>query len=178
MRSLFILTISMLLVNYTLGQEIRLVNKNNPEKTKEIRLDKDITIRTFDGSKLKGPVTITDDYRFRLNEIIVSGDEIMMISGFVVRNRKEKTAGLGITIGAGLILPFSVYYILGGIAWAQPNGIFIGTTILFFDLLLAYVGTNLMGIFPRRFSTMNWEINIAATTNHSPAPLPLPIPSD
>ncbi len=96
-------------------------------------------------------------------------DNIMMISGFAQSYSRDRAVGLGLTIGAGIVLPVAVYYILGGIAWGYSNGIFVGTTLLVFDLLLAYAGTTMMGIMPRRFSTLNWEIEL------SPMQLPLPV---
>jgi hypothetical protein len=93
-----------------------------------------------------------------------------MISGFVNSNSKDKAVGLGLTAGAGIVFPVAVYYILGGIAWGFSNGIFVGATLLAFDLLLAYAGTTTMGVLPRRFSTFNWEIELS--------PIQLPVPVD
>jgi hypothetical protein len=101
-------------------------------------------------------------------------DNIMMISGYAKSNSKDRAVGLGLSIGAGIIFPVAVYYFLGGIAWGFTNGIFVGATLLVFDMLLAYAGTTLMGVIPRRFSTLNWEINISTL----PAPIPLPVPVD
>jgi len=124
--------------------------------------------------------TILENEKLSLDGKEISLDNIMMISGYVERNSKEKAVGLGLTIGAGIVAPAALYYILGGIAWGIPNGIFIGATVLAFDLLLAYAGTNLMGIYPRRFSTMNWQVvtSPGITVNPQPIPIPLPIPSD
>ncbi|GAI19999.1 unnamed protein product [marine sediment metagenome] len=52
------------------------------------------------------------------------------------------------------------------------NGIFVGATLLVFDLLLAYAGTTMMGVIPRRFSTLNWEIALSTQT----ALIQLPVP--
>lgn len=159
------------------SQEIRLGHKLKPEKSSTIRLDKPIMVKTFDGVKVKGMLTILDNEKLILDgKDMIALDEIMMISGYVIRDSREKALGLGLTIGAGVVLPAALYYFLGGIAWGIPNGVFVGTTILVFDLLLAYAGTNLMGIYPRRFSTMNWEIAFSpAATGIS---IPLPLPSD
>jgi hypothetical protein len=86
----------------------------------------------------------------------------------------ERAGGIGLSIGAGLVFPVAIYYFLGGIAWGFPNGIFVGATLLAFDLLLAYAGTTMMGVIPRRFSTLNWEIELST----QPAPIRLPEPVD
>ena len=162
------------------SQGIRLDHKLNPDKSKTIRMDKPVMVKTFDGTKIKGMATILGNEKLRLDGKEINLEDIMMISGYVERNSKEKAVGLGLTIGAGIVAPAALYYILGGIAWGIPNGIFIGATVLAFDLLLAYAGTNLMGIYPRRFSTMNWQVVIShgITINPRPLPIPLPIPSD
>ena len=158
------------------SQEIRLEKRSNPGETRTIRLDKPLTIRTFDGEKQKGLASILPDGRMTLEGKDYPVNSIMSLSGFVVRNSGDKAAGLGLTIGAGAILPLALYYVLGGIAWAMPNGIFIGATVLTFDLLLAYIGTNLMGILPRSFSTMNWKIDLFPREGEPGIPLPLPFP--
>lgn len=175
-RSVIYIALLFLLNEFSYGQEIRLEHKTLTHKVKTIRLDKPVTIRTFDGNKLKGPVSISGE-----NDLIIDGtniplEDIMMISGNVVRNSREKAIGVGVTIGAGAVFPVAAYYVLGGIAWGMPAGIFVGFTILVFDLMLAYTGTNLMGIYPRRFSTMNWDIHISlsGTSNIRPVPLTLP----
>jgi hypothetical protein len=43
------------------GQQINLLKKLDASKTKSIRLDKKITIRTFDGEKLKGECRLLDE---------------------------------------------------------------------------------------------------------------------
>ena len=154
------------------SQEIRIDHKLKPEKSRTIRLDKPVLIKTFDGDNVKGMVSILDKNRLILDGREIPSDEVMMISGFVIRDSKEKAVGLGLTIGAGIVMPVALYYVLGGIAWGFPNGIFVGTTLLAFDLLLAYIGTNLMGIYPRRFSTMNWEIVLSTAATAIPIPLP------
>jgi len=158
------------------SQGIRLDHKMNPDKFKAIRIDKPVMVKTFDGTRVKGMATILENEKLSLDGKEIHIENIMMISGYVERNSKEKAVGLGLTIGAGIIAPAALYYILGGIAWGIPNGIFIGATVLAFDLLLAYIGTNLMGIYPRRFSTMNWQVIISPGTTLNP--IPIPIPSD
>jgi hypothetical protein len=157
---------------------IRLEHRLKPDKSRRIRMDKPVMVRTFDGNKMKGMATVNPEGGLVLEGKAIAPDNIMMISGFVKRDSRDKAAGLGITIGAGLILPVALYYILGGIAWAMPDAIFVGATVLVFDLLLAYVGINLMGIYPRRFSTMNWEIALPQTDAGGGGPVLLPFPGD
>ena len=156
------------------SQQINLVKKIDPAKTKTIRQDKRITIKTFNGERFKGEWQVTDENNILVQEKEVQKDNIMMISGFVQSNSKDRAVGIGLSVGAGLVFPVAVYYFLGGIAWGFPNGIFVGATLLVFDLLLAYAGTTMMGIIPRRFSTLNWEIELSS----QPAPIPLPVPAD
>lgn len=177
-RTVICLILLLLLSIEGFSQEIRLEHRQHSSKSKTIRLDKPVMVRTFDGNKLKGMANISGE-----NELIIDGNEvplqnIIMISGYVIRNSRDKAIGLGVTIGAGVVFPVSAYYILGGIAWGMPAGIFIGFTILVFDLMLAYTGTNLMGIYPRRFSTMNWDITIPPAKNSDIHPIPLPRPAD
>jgi hypothetical protein len=165
----------------TFGQEIRLEHKIKEGQSRILRIDKPVMARTFDGRKVKGLFTDIDRENLRIGEQSIPLEEIMMISGFVIPDGKSRTTGLVLSVGAGVVLPVAVYYILGGIAWAQPNGIFIGATILAFDLLLAYAGASLMGIYPRRFSTLNWEITPAGTDQGLPGMeeeiIPLPRPT-
>ena len=159
------------------SQEIRLEHKTKPENTKSIRLDKPVMVRTFDGRKVKGAVSAIDNNKIILEGKEIELEEIMTISGFLDPESKQKAVGIGLTIGAGVILPAALYYILGGIAWGMPNGIFVGATVLVFDLFLAYAGTSMMGIYPRRFSTMNWNVMPSGTGNTTPMSIPLPLPS-
>ncbi|KPL17230.1 MAG: hypothetical protein AMS26_01710 [Bacteroides sp. SM23_62] len=146
-----------------------MINKTDSTKTKTIRIDKRITIKTFDGEKFKGEWQVLDQEKILVQDREVLKDNIMMISGFVQSNSRDRAVGIGLTVGAGLAFPVAVYYILGGIAWGFSNGIFVGSTLLVFDLLLAYAGTTMMGVIPRRFSTLNWEIELF------PIQLPLPV---
>ncbi len=157
---------------------IRVEHRTKPGNSRIIREDKDVTVRTFEGLKLTGPASFLSGGKLSVAGREISPDDVMMISGFVKRNSREKAGGLGLTIGAGVVIPVALYYILGGIAWAMPNGIFVGSTVLVFDLLLAYVGINLMGIYPRRFSTMNWQIVPSASPVMQKNPIPLPLPAD
>jgi hypothetical protein len=165
------------------GQEIKLQHKLKPDKSKTLRLDKPVMVRTFDGIKLDGMLILSESGNIILEGKEISPGDIMTISALVRPNSREKAVGLGLTIGAGVVLPLALYYFLGGIAWGMPNGIFVGSTILVFDLMLAYAGTTLMGIFPRRFSTMNWEVVISPADSDQeipelqPYPVPLPRPS-
>jgi hypothetical protein len=160
------------------GQEIRLEHKHKPGKSRSVRLDKPIMVKTFEGDKIKGLAMVTETGKLSIEGKEIILEDVMTLAGYVQRNSKEKAIGLGLTIGAGVIAVPALYYILGGIAWGLPNGIFVGATVLVFDLLLAYAGINLMGIYPKRFSTMNWNILVSANGNQVPASIPLPQPYD
>ncbi len=168
-RNVLYTALLLLLGTNLFGQGIRMEHKINPDKSRTIRTDKPVLVRTFDGVRAKGMVRISGDTALIVEEKVIDPDDIMMIAGFVIRSPREKAIGVGLTIGAGIVLVPALYYILGGIAWAMPNGIFVGATVLVFDLLLGYAGTNLLGIYPRRFSTMNWKVVLSD--------IPLPIPS-
>lgn len=157
-----------------MGQEIRLEHKLKPDKSKTVRLDKPVMVKTFEGVKLKGVATVTETGKLVIEGKEILLNDVMTLSGYLHRNSKDKAVGLGLTIGAGIIALPALYYILGGIAWGIPNGIFVGATVLVFDLFLAYAGINLMGIYPRRFSTMNWNIQVYAAGNPIPVNIPLP----
>ena len=174
MRQILFSLLIILFSHSVLSQQINLVKKLDSTKTKTIRLEKKVTIKTFEGEKFKGEWQVLDDDKILVQEHEVKKDNIMMISGFVKSNSKDRAVGIGLSVGAGLIFPVAVYYFLGGIAWGFTNGIFVGATLLVFDLLLAYAGTTMMGVIPRRFSTLNWEIELSS----QPAPIPLPLPVD
>ena len=177
LRSCLYIVLMLLPALSSYSQEIRLEHKTKPDKSKTFRLDKPVVVRTFDGMKVKGTVSIIDNDKLILEGKEIELDEIMMISSYLDRNSKQKGLGLGLTIGAGIILPAALYYVLGGIAWGMSNGIFVGVTVLVFDLFLAYAGTSLMGIYPRRFSTMNWNVITSPTDSATPVAIPLPQPS-
>ena len=174
MRQILFSLLIILFSHSVFSQQINLVKKLDSTKIKTIRLDKKVTIKTFEGEKFKGEWQVLDDDKILVQEHEVKKDNIMMISGFVKSNSKDRAVGIGLSVGAGLIFPVAVYYFLGGIAWGFTNGIFVGATLLVFDLLLAYAGTTMMGVIPRRFSTLNWEIELSS----QPAPIPLPLPVD
>lgn len=174
MRQIIFSLLLILFCHLSYSQQITLVKKMDTDKTKTIRPDKRITIKTFNGEKYKGEWQVLDENKVLVQEKEVQKDNIMMISGFVQSNSKDRAVGIGLSVGAGLIFPVAVYYFLGGIAWGFPNGIFVGATLLVFDLLLAYAGTTMMGVIPRRFSTFNWEVELSSR----PAPIPLPVPAD
>ena len=174
MRQILFSLLIILFSHSVLSQQINLVKKLDSTKIKTIRLDKKVTIKTFEGEKFKGEWQVLDDDKILVQEHEVKKDNIMMISGFVKSNSKDRAMGIGLSVGAGLIFPVAVYYFLGGIAWGFTNGVFVGATLLVFDLLLAYAGTTMMGVIPRRFSTLNWEIELSS----QPAPIPLPLQVD
>ncbi len=177
MRQILFFLVLIIYSQSVFSQQINLVKKLNTTKTKTIRTDKRITIKTFDGEKLKGEWEVLDDDNILVQGQEIKKDNIMMISGFIQSNSKDRAIGIGLSVGAGILFPVAVYYFLGGIAWGFSNGIFVGATLLVFDLLLAYAGTTMMGVFPRRFSTLNWEIELSGQPAPIP-PIPLPVPSD
>lgn len=174
LKGFFQTVVLILLCTAVNGQEIQLLHRLDPGRSKIIRLDRAVMVRTFGGVKIEGITVIGDSNNLVIEGKSIPVNDIMMISGFVIRNPREKALGVGLIIGAGVVFPAALYYFLGGFAWGMPYGIFIGSTVLVFDLMLAYAGSNLIGIFPRRFSTMNWQIIPEA----HPPPLPLPTPSD
>jgi hypothetical protein len=177
MRQILFLLVIIIYSHSVFSQQINLVKKLDSTKTKTIRIDERISVKTFDGEKYKGDWQVLDDDNILVQGQEIRKDNIMMISGFVQRNSKDRTIGIGLSVGAGIVFPVAVYYFLGGIAWGFPNGIFVGATLLVFDLLLAYAGTTMMGVVPSRFSTLNWEIELSNQPVPVP-PIPLPIPSD
>jgi hypothetical protein len=174
MRRILFFPVLILLSLPVFSQQINLINKLDGTKTRAIRFDKKISIKTFDGEKIKGEWQILDEEKILVQELEVKTDNIMMISGFVQGHSNDRAVGLGLTIGAGIVFPVAIYYFLGGIAWGFANGIFVGATLLVFDLLMAYAGTTMMGVIPRRFSTLNWEISLSTR----PAQIQLPVPVD
>jgi hypothetical protein len=174
MRKLLFSLLLLLVSLPAFNQQILLVKKLDSTRTKTIRIDKRITVKTFDGEKFKGEWQVLDEEKILVEGEEVIKDNVMMISGFVQHNPGDRALGIGLTIGAGIVFPVAVYYFLGGIAWGFPNGIFVGSTLLAFDLLLAYAGTTMMGILPRRFSTLNWDIELSTR----PVPIPLPAQTD
>ncbi len=152
--------------DFAFGQ-IMLVNRLNKTKTKVIRSDKPVTIRMIDGRKIKGDFYLEDENTMIVGSEKIILDSIYSLSGFVIRNSKEKAMGAGLTIlsGAGIIYP--LYLIIGGFGLGEAKALFAGITLLFFDTILAYAGTSLAGIYPRRFNMVNWGIRIIYQSQHS-----------
>ena len=155
----------------TYGQ-IVLVNRLYETNIKMIRSDKPITVRMIDGQKIKGIFYLEDGRTMVIGSEKIRMDSIYALSGFVIRNSKEKAGGTGLIILSGLGTIYPLYLIIGGFSLGEGKALFVGATLLFFDLILAYAGANLAGIYPRKFNMMNWEIRI----NHeSQNMIPLPI---
>ncbi len=173
MRQILFSLVLIMFSHMVFSQQINLIKKPDGTKTNTIRLDKKITIKTFDGKKYKGEWQVLDEEKILVQDSEIIKDNIMMISGFVQGNSKDRAVGIGLTVGAGIVFPVAVYYFLGGIAWGFTNGIFVGATLLVFDMILAYAGTTMMGVVSRRFSTLNWEIELS--TQAAPIPLSLPV---
>jgi len=152
--------------------EILLVNRLYETKTRAIRPDKPITVRLIDGRKISGEFYLEDEQMMIIGSEKIRMDSIYSLTGFVIRNSIEKAIGTGLTIFsvAGIIYP--LYLIAGGFGLGEGKALFVGITLLFVDSLLAYAGTSLAGICPRRFNMMNWGIRI---THQSQLLLPIPI---
>lgn len=157
--------------------QIMLVNRLNETKTKIIRSDKPVIIRMIDGRKIKGDFYLENDNTMVVGSEKIRLDSIYSLSGFVIRNSKEKAMGAGLIIlsGAGIIYP--LYLIIGGFGLGEVKALFAGITLLFFDTILAYAGTSLTGIYPRRFNMVNWGIRIVYQSHHS-IPFSVEIPVD
>jgi hypothetical protein len=112
MRQILIFLVLILSSHSIFSQQINLVKKLDNSKTKAIRMDKRITIKTFDGEKFKGEWQVLDEDKILVQEREVEKDNIMMISGFIQSNSKDRAVGIGLTVGAGLVFPVAVYYFL------------------------------------------------------------------
>jgi hypothetical protein len=154
----------------TYGQ-IVLVNRLYETNIKMIRPDKPITVRMADGRKIDGAFYLEDEWIMVIGHERIRMDSIYSLSGFIIRNNKEKAAGAGLSILSILGTIYPLYQIIGGFGLGDGKAVFVGVTLLFFDMILAYAGTNLAGILPRRFNMMNWMIRI----DHNQVSLPTSI---
>ena len=89
---------------------IRLDHRSKPGKSSLLRPEKTVTVRTFGGLKLSGPAFFQPDGRLVVSGKELNPDDVMMISGFVKRNPREKAGGLGLTIGAGAVFPVALLH--------------------------------------------------------------------
>jgi len=143
----------------TYGQ-ILMMNRMDESRIKTLRLDKSLTIKMLDGRKMEGICSVKDEITLICGSENIRIDSIFFINGFVVRKSKEKAYGVGLALlsAAAAIYPF--YLVIGGLGLGEGKALFVGVTLLFFDLILVYAAASLTGIYPRRFNTMNWAIRI------------------
>jgi hypothetical protein len=153
--------------------KIAMVNRMDESRTRALRTDKPLTIRTMDGKKIKGICYVESNSAIYCEKKRISLDSIYSISGLVTRNSKEKAAGVGLGILSigGAVYP--LYLIIGGLGLGDGNALFVGITLLSFDLILMYAAATLTGIYPRRFNLMNWGILV-----YPPGQIPLTIPQE
>jgi hypothetical protein len=157
--------------------QIMLVNRLHETKIKIIRSDKQVTIRMMDGRKIKGDFYLEDDHTMVIGSEKIRLDSIYSLSGFVIRNLTEKAMGAGLMVLSGAVVIYPLYLIIGGLGLGEAKALFAGITLLFFDIILAYAGSNLAGIYPRRFNMMNWRIRINYQSHYS-VPFSKEIPLD
>jgi hypothetical protein len=140
--------------------QIIMVNRMDENRTKTLRTDKPLTIRTINGLKVKGMCFVEDNTTIICGSERISFDSIYSINGLVARNSKEKVFGVGLgVISAGAAI-YPLYLIVSGFGLGDGNALFVGFTLLSFDLLIMYAAASLAGIYPRRFNIMNWGIRM------------------
>lgn len=140
--------------------KIIMVNRMDQTRTKTLRTDKPLTIRMINGYKLKGICYVEDPTTIICGTERISIDSIYAINGFVARNSKEKTLGIGLgilSVGAAI---YPLYLIIGGIGLGEGTALFVGLTLLTFDLFIMYAAASLTGIYPRRFNIINYGISM------------------
>jgi hypothetical protein len=143
-----------------LNGQIIMVNRMSETRTKTLRLDKSLTIRTINGQKIEGICYVEDNNTIICGSERIALDSIYLINGFVARNSKEKAYGVGLAfLSAGAAI-YPLYLVVGGIGLGDGNALFVGLTLLTFDLFIVYAAASLMGIYPRRFNIMNWAIRM------------------
>lgn len=139
---------------------IIMVNRMNETRTKTLRTDKPLTIRMINGYKWKGICYVEDNTTIICGTERIPLDSIYAINGFVARNSKEKTLGVGLgilSVGAAI---YPMYLIIEGFGLGEGTALFVGLTLLSFDLFIMYAAASLVGIYPRRFNIMNWGIRM------------------
>ncbi|KPK82514.1 MAG: hypothetical protein AMS27_14495 [Bacteroides sp. SM23_62_1] len=152
-------------VPHTPYGQIVLVNRLYETNTKMIRPDKPVSVRMIDGRKLEGAFYLEDERTMVIGPEKIRMDSIIALTGYIIRNSTEKAAGITLSFLSVLGTIYPLYEIIGGFGLGDGKAIFVGATILFFDLILAYAGTNLAGIIPRRFSMVNWMIRVDYKSN-------------
>ena len=140
--------------------KIIMVNRMDETRTKKLRLDKLLTIRLLNGQKVEGICYVEDNATIICGTERIYIDSIYAINGVVTRNSKEKASGAGLAVISVAAAIYPLYLIIGGIGLGEGNALFVGLTLLSFDLFIAYAAANMMGIYPRRFNIMNWGIRM------------------
>jgi len=156
--------------------QIVLVNRMDSTHVKQVRSDKTIKIRMTDGKRLEGKWYLSDEQTMVVGRQAIPMKDIYSIAGYVVRDSREKTLGAGLLIFSVMAAAYPSYLIFSGFALGQPHFVFVGATVIFLDLFVAYAGASLMGIYPRRFNRLNWDIRVdypANTVYKLPGELPL-----
>ena len=161
--------------NQSFGQ-MAVVNRMDSTQIKFIRRDKPIKIRMLDGRKIEGRWYLSDEQTMVVGDQAIPMKDIYNLAGYVERDSKEKTLGTGLIILSAAAAAYPAYLIFSGFALGQPQAVFVGATVIFLDLFLAYAGASLMGIYPRRFNRLNWDIRVDYSINSVikiPGELPL-----
>ena len=156
--------------------QMALVNKMDTTQVKFIRGDKPIKIRMLNGRKIEGHWYLSDEQTMVVGDQPIPMKDILNLAGYVERDSKEKTLGTGLIMLSAVAAAYPAYLIFSGFALGQPQAVFVGATVIFLDLFLAYAGASLMGIYPRRFNRLNWDIRIDYSLNSVltiPGELPL-----
>jgi hypothetical protein len=139
---------------------LALVNRMDSTKVKFIRSDKPIKVRMLDGRRLEGRWYLLDELTMVIGEQAIPMKDIYILAGYMASTSKGKTMGAGLIVLSALAATYPAYLIFSGFALGQPHAVFVGATVIFLDLFLAYAGATLMGIYPRRFNRLNWDIRI------------------
>jgi len=156
--------------------DLVVVNKMDSTKANKIRSDKPIKIRMLDGRRLEGHWYLSDKQTMVIGDQSIPMKDIYSFAGYVNRDSKNKTLGAGLLILSAVAAVYPAYLIFSGFALGLPQAVFVGATVIFLDLFLAYAGASLMGIYPRRFNRLNWDIRVDHNLNNSyllPGELPL-----
>jgi hypothetical protein len=140
--------------------KIIMVNRMDETRTKTLRLDKSVTIRTIHGQKVEGICFVEDNNTIICGTERISLDSIYSINGIVARNSKEKAYGVCLAFLSAGAAAYPLYLIIGGLGLGDGNALFVGMTLLTFDLFIVYAAASLMGIYPRRFNMMNWAVRM------------------
>jgi len=133
----------------------------------------------LDGRRLDGQWYLSDEQTMVIGDQSIPMKDIYSLAGYVDRDSKSKTLGTGLILLSAVAAVYPAYLIFSGFALGLPQAVFVGATVIFLDLFLAYAGASLMGIYPRRFNRLNWDIRVDFSLDNAytlPGELPLPPP--